>query len=319
MKKRDFMGGVLGAGLAGMLPQLKAQTRPVVQLVVPFAAGGVYDIFARLLASTLQRLGKQTVVVVNRPGAGGIVAAGAVVRSRPDEAIFMLTSNAQLMQPMLASATQSIKDTFSSLRYACVLGQQDSFWLVPGASGIRTAADFSAKYRNKPMALNMGSQGAGSVGHLLGAALAHEWQLDTVHVPYNGSPAIARGLLSGDIDYAFMNYENFRAHLPTDAIVPLAVASDQRSTVLPSVPSASSLGLKSINHGVWFAMTHAAHADYAVVNGFVSDTAEALMDRTFLDKATEMGLRVNMQSGEKMQKFMSAERQYWSKMIANYL
>lgn len=319
MKKREFMGSLLGAGLTSIVPQLRAQTSPVVQLVVPFAAGGLADSLARLLASTMQRLSNQTVVVVNRVGASGIVAAGTLMRSRPDEAVFMLTSNAQLMQPMLPSATQSIKDTFSSLRYASILCQLDSFWLVPGASGIRTAAEFSAKYRNKPIALNMGSQGAGSVGHLLGAALAHEWQFEAVHVPYNGSPAITRGLLSGDIDYAFMNYLDFRAHMGTDAIVPLAVASDQRSNTLPSLPTAPSLGLKSINNGVWFALTHAVHAETAVVTDFQVGLGSALMDRTFLEKTKEMGLRMNVQSGEKMQKFIVEERKYWSKMISNFL
>lgn len=319
MKKREFLGRIVGASLVAAVPRLSAQTRPVVQLVVPFQAGGLADSLARLLALYLQNLRQRSVVVLNRPGASGIVAASSVMRARPDEASFMLTSNAQLMQPLLADASASVKEIFDGLRYAGILCELDSFLLVPGAAGIKTAAEFLAKNRSSKRALNMGSQGNGSTGHLLGAALAHEWKLDMVHVPYNGSPAITRGLLSGDVDYAFMNYLNFQSHLATGAIVPLAVASDRRSKVLPAVPTAVSVGLKSINHGVWFAMTHASHIEPMILSDFMTDLSAVMLDARFLEKAAEMGLTIRYKKGEAAHKFIDDERQYWSKMIGNFL
>jgi len=319
MNKREFLGGIVGASLVTAVPRLSAQTRAVVQLVVPFQAGGLADSLARLLALNLQNLRQRSVVVINRPGASGIVAVSSVMRSRPDEASFLLTSNAQLMQPLLADATASVKEVFDGLRYAGILCELDSFMLVPGTAGVKTAAEFLAKNRSSKKVLNMGSQGTGSTGHLLGAALAHEWKLDMVHVPYNGSPAITRGLLSGDIDYAFMNYLNFQSHITTGAVVPLAVASDRRSNVLPSVPTAVSVGLKSINRGVWFAMTHASHIEPMVVSDFMADISAVMIDPRFREKAAEMGLSIHYKKGEAAQNFIDLERQFWSKMIRDFL
>jgi tripartite-type tricarboxylate transporter receptor subunit TctC len=314
MKKREFMGGLLGAGLTSIVPQLRAQTSPVVQLVVPFAAGGLADSLARLLASTMQRLSNQAVVVVNRTGASGIVAAGALMRSRPDEAVFMLSGTSQLLQPLVAQHQSSVRDVFEGLRHAYLLCHQDSFLVVSRAS-----TDLFNLNRKRDSAANLGSLGIGSAGHLLGASLAREANMAHVHVPYNGSPAITQGLLSGDINYAFMAYENFRSHIATGGIVPLAVASDKRSTLLPNVPTVTSLGFKSVNRGTWFALTHSANADERMLSSIFADMKNVLTDKLFLSGMTEMGLTPNVLSGEKLKNFMASDQSYWAERIAKVL
>jgi tripartite-type tricarboxylate transporter receptor subunit TctC len=314
MKKRMFMGGLLGASLANMVPPLRAQTRPVIQLVVPFAAGGLADSLARLLASTMQRLGKQTLVVVNRPGASGAVAAGALIRSRPDEAIFLLSGISQVLQPLIAKPHSSVAEVFDGLRYMHLLCHQDSFMVVSSKSN-----DFFAYHRKRMTDLNLGSLGVGSVGHLMGVTLAREADLKHVHIPYNGSPGIIQGLLSGEIHYAFMAYENFKSLLLPGGLVPLAVASEKSSVSLPNVPTAPSLGFKSVNRGTWFALSHAAHADAAVVASFFADMEDVLKDQRLLTGMSEMGLIHSVQSGEKLKKFIASEQSYWSKRISEVL
>jgi tripartite-type tricarboxylate transporter receptor subunit TctC len=314
MKKREFMGGLLGVGLTSVVPQLRAQKIPVVQLIVPFSAGGLADSVARLLASTMQRLSNQTVVVVNRAGASGIVAAGTLMRSRPDEAVFMLSGTSQLLQPLVAQHQSSVRDVFEGLRHSYLLCQQDSFWVVSRAS-----TDFFNLNRNRDSVANLGSLGIGSAGHLLGASLAREANMTHVHVPYNGSPALAQGLLSGNIDYAFMAYENFRSHIVSGGIVPMAVASEKKSALLPNVPTVTSLGFKSVNRGTWLALTHSANADERMLSSIFADMKNVFTDKHFLSGITEMGLTPNFLSGEKLKNFIASDQSYWAERIAKVM
>lgn len=314
MKKRDLLQGIIGAGLISQVPLTISKTLSNVQLIVPFSAGGLADNFARVLASAIERKGRYNIIVSNRPGATGMLAAGTALRSRPDELTFVLTATGQLIQPMLTADNSLSREIFNGLRHVYLLCQQDSFMVVSGNSNIRSLSEFKNKYNSN--SLNLGSLGVGSVGHLLGTSLALELDLKAVHIPYNGSPAIIQGLMSGDVAYAFMAHDNFRSHVKSNAIIPIAVASDKISPLLPYVPTAKSQGVKSVDHGTWFALAHGKQMNEELLTDFFNDFHEVLIDPILLTAMKGMGLKSNFKKNKELDEFINNEISFWRNRIA---
>jgi tripartite-type tricarboxylate transporter receptor subunit TctC len=263
----------------------------------------------------MNRIGNYNFIVVNRPGAGGIVAASALARSRPDELTLMLAVTAQLIQPLQPAATSTVREAYAGVRYAMLIGGQDSYLVVSGASGIRGVEDLREAHRARGSALAFGSLGVGSAGHLQGIAVARDLGIDAIHVPYNGSAAVLQGILNGDIHYALLAHESFRARLSGDVVRPLAVASTERSVALPAIPTAPSLGLPSIDRGTWFALTHAAQSEPAGVARFVEDLAVIYSEPDRLRPILDLGVQPRMLTGPRLEQFLAEERRYWSRRL----
>lgn len=316
--RRQWNGAAMSLA-ATLLPApapAQAIPRQALQLIVPFAAGGVADVLARWLADAWSRKRGQQVVVVNRPGAAGTIAAAALARSRPEEAALMLTSQSVLVQTLLTSTPAAAREMLAAMRYASLVALQDSFLVVAAKSGLRSLGELQARHGDGRQAAAFASLGVGSLGHVLGTTLARELGIDVVHVPYNGSPPILQALLSADIDFAFMAYENFRTQLAAGAVTPLVVAADRASHMLPAVPGAPSLGLKSLNRGTWFAIAHAAHAEPAFVARTTEDIASILSDPQVAKGISDLGLQPNPRTGDALQQHLASERAYWTRRMA---
>ena len=315
--RRRWNGAALSMA-AALLParvQGGALRQPV-QLIVPFAAGGLADSVARLLAEAWDRKHGQPVVVLNRPGAVGTIATAALVRSRPDEPTLMVMSQSSFVSPLMASTSAAVREMFAAVRYSGLVALQDSFLVVAGNSGLRSFADFEARHGRGQRAAAYASLGLGSLGHVLGLTLAQELGIDAVHIPYNGSPPILQSLLAGDVLYAFTAYENFRSQLATGAVTPLVVAADRPSPVLPGVPGAASVGLKAVNRGSWFALAHAAHADSAFVAKASAELMSLLSDPQVVSSIRTMGLQPSPLVGDALQQHLASERIYWAQRVS---
>lgn len=314
MKKRDLIRGIIGTGLITQVPLTVSKSSSIAQFIVPYSAGGLADTFARLLASAIERRGRYTIVVTNRPGATGMVAAGTVLRSRSDEVAFVLTATGQLIQPLLTTESSLSRETFIGLRHAYLLCQQDSFMVVSGYSNIRNLIDF--KYKYDSILPNLGTLGVGSVGHLLGTSLALALDLKNVHIPYNSSAAIIQGLMSGDISYAFMAYDNLHSYIKSNTLLPIAVAAGKSSPLLPHVPTAKSQGVKSVDRGTWFALAHGKQMNEELVFEFFKDFNEVLNDPILLAGMKMMGLKADFRKDKELSDFMENEITFWKKRIA---
>lgn len=316
MRRRLTAGAALAMFAAALPARAQMVPRHAVQLIVPFAPGGVADTLARWLADAWSRKRGQPVVVINRPGAGGTIAAGALVRTRPEETALMLTSQSVLVQTLLTSTPVAAREMLAAMRYASLVALQDSFLVVAAKSGLRSLGEFQARHGDGRHAAAFASLGVGSLGHVLGTTFARDLRIDVVHVPYNGSPPILQALLSGDVDFAFMAYENFRTQLAAGALAPLMVAADRASHMLPAVPGAPSLGLKSLNRGTWFAIAHAAHAEPAFVARATEEIVSILSDPLVAKGISDMGLQPSPRTGDALHQHLAAERGYWTRRMA---
>jgi tripartite-type tricarboxylate transporter receptor subunit TctC len=315
MEKRNFLQGIIAAGMTSQVPWAVSKSIDNVQLIVPFSAGGLADTFARMIAAAIERRGRYNIVVTNRPGATGMVAAAAALRSRSDELVFVLTATGQLIQPMLTTENSLSKETLNGLSHAYLLCQQDSFMVVSGNANIRNLADFRAKFKKELISPNLGSLGVGSVGHLLGTSLAKGLDLKTVHIPYNGSAGIIQGLMSGDLHYAFMAYDNLRSHVNSNALVPIAVSSDSVSALFPHVPTVKSQGIKFVDRGTWFALAHGKQMNEEILSIFIKDFSDVLIDPIFLMGMKGIGLKPDFKKGKELDDFLSSEISFWRNRI----
>lgn len=311
MKKRAFLKQLLGSGMMMNAPFSFAKNKLLVQLIVPFAPGGLADILARLLATAVQKRGQYNMVVVNRPGATGMVALNALMRTRPDEMALMLTSTGQLIQSLISGKQKDSHNILANLRYGYLLGHQDGFMVVPEQLKIHTLSDFELTFKNKSVLPNLGTLGIGSVGHLQGVTLASALNLLPIHVPYNSSTGIVQGFLSGDIHYAFMAFENFKTQMNANLIVPVAVAASKTSPLLPHVPTFNSLGVKSVNRGTWFALAYGKHMQSDLVGEFYENFKDIFLEEDVLTDIRNMGISPDFKKKETLDQFITSEIAYW--------
>lgn len=241
IRRRALLAAALAACAAApaLAQQADARAPSVVRIVVPFGPGGSNDIIARAIAPLLAKRLESSVVVDNRPGAGGSIGADHVSKAAKDGATLLLTSASLLT----AAATQPKLpfDPVTGLAPVAMIGDGPMLLAVPGASSYRTPADVVADARARPGVLNYGSAGIGSIGHLSHEVLNDTAGIRTVHVPYKGAADALLGLGGDQIQLMITNYSSVAAQLKSGKVRAVAVTSAKPSPAFPELPTLSSV------------------------------------------------------------------------------
>jgi tripartite-type tricarboxylate transporter receptor subunit TctC len=289
MTSRIAMLFVLALGAPPVIADWNA-TRPL-KLVVPFAPGGQPDVVARALAEPLSKALGQPVIVENRPGAGGNIAAEIVSRSVPDGHTLLMGTNGPLaVSPALERNLPY--DVARDLEPVTLVGTSPNLIVVRSDSGIDSLAALVARAQARPGALNFASVGKGSISQLSMELLNSMARMSTVHVPYNGGAPAVTALLAGDVQVLSLNPTAIIPHVQAGKLRVLAQTGARRSPLIPDVPTVSELGYPGYEAAVWMAvMVHDStpkaaiarlHAELAKI---IRDpaTKASLWDRQWID------------------------------------
>lgn len=231
----------------------QAQTWPAkpIKIVVGFAPGGTTDVMARVMAQSLSEALGQPVVVDNKPGASGNVAASEVIRAAADGHTFLIaptsfeTANPFLFKQTIAPA----KD----LTPVVGVGRSQMYLLVKPESTVKDAKDFVAYARANPGKLSYSSAGAGTPPHLAGELFKKVTGVFATHIPYRGAAPALQDVLANQADYVFDPGIGF-PHVRSGKVRMLAVAGAKRSSFFPEVPTLAELGFKGAELDIWFGL-----------------------------------------------------------------
>lgn len=206
-----------------------------IRFVVPYAAGGGPDVLTRQFTPRLSKALGQTVVVDNRVGAGGLIAAEYVAQQAPDGHTWLLGSSTHLTQKLLQP--KSSFDPIKSFAHVLRLSTAPSLLVVRAGAPYRSLADLLAAARSAPGRLNYGSGGIGSAAHLTAATLVHQAGVECTHIPYRGSVELGAALAAGDIQFAIPTASTVAPLLQTGQLRALAISSSQRERLWPELPT----------------------------------------------------------------------------------
>ena len=215
-------------------------SRPL-RVLVPFGAGGVADLTARVVAQHMAGTLGQPVVIENRPGAGGVVAADGVAKAPADGHTLLLMSNANAVSVSLFESLPF--DTVRDFQPVSTLGTFDLALFVPAGSPFKSWSDLAAHARKQPGSLNVGTIQIGSTQNLAAELMKTAAGLDFQVVPFNGSPAVFSALRGGQLDAVVEILTPMMPHVKAGAVRALVVTNDRRSSALPDVPSAREAGV----------------------------------------------------------------------------
>jgi len=252
MKKRELLAGLALLPLAKPALAQEYPSRPI-RLLVGFAAGGSSDVFARAIAPRMQALLGQPVVIENRPGAGGNIATEATARSAPDGYTLLLGTIGPLaINPTLYGNLSF--DPLKDLTPVSLIGEVPNVLAVPVDRPFRSVGDIITAAKARPEALNFGSSGIGSAGHLAAEQLNLMAGIRTTHVPYRGGGALLPELIAGRVDYAFTTALNGIPQAEAGKLRILGVPNGKRVALLPGIPTIAESGLPGFDGVDWAAM-----------------------------------------------------------------
>src|SRR6185437_6658289 len=221
-----------GAGTASA--QSTFPTKPV-HIYVPYAAGGGVDILTRTLGDVVSRQWGQTVVVENRPGAGGVVASQALVQSPPDGYALIMVASGHATNPFLYPKIPY--DTFKDFTPISLVASSPNIMLVRKDSPFKTVGDVIAAAKAKPGSLSFGHAGNGTSTHLAGELFRNLAKVDIAPIPYKGGVPAINDLLAGQIPMSFNNGPESVGQLQAGTVRALGVTTASRASFLPDVPS----------------------------------------------------------------------------------
>src|SRR5690606_10381365 len=243
----------LSSVAAPVLAQESFPSKPI-QFIVPYSAGGPLDGMARLLAEKVKGdLG--TVVVENKPGAGGNIGAGIAAKAKPDGytlvmgAVAINAINPWLYQELPFDPVTSFEPVVLVASVPNVLILNSEFAANNKINSVQDLVDYAQK---NPGLLNFGSGGNGSAGHLAGELLNVRADINTVHVPYAGAAPAKMALLAGQTNFMFDNLASASALIKEGKVKALAVTTADRSSIYPDLPTMQEAGVKAFDIGTWF-------------------------------------------------------------------
>ena len=306
---------VLALGLvAGGAGAQSYPTRPV-KIIVPFAAGGGPDVQTRQMAPKLAEALGGTVVVENRVGAAGIVAAEVVAQAAPDGYTLISGSISQVVQKILRPAAKF--DPQTSFAPISITNSAPTVLIVPADSPVKSAKELAAAIKAKPGQFNFGSGGVGTAAHISGATLVSVLGLNAIHVPYRGSVEIMPALLGGQIQFAFPIAGTAVPHVKSGKARALATTGAKRLPSLPDVPTMKELfGDELFVQESWGGLWAPAGTPAPIIAKLFAATRQAMADPGLRAQFSAGGAEVELSaSPEEFSAFMRAESAKWAKLI----
>lgn len=313
LARRSLM---LTAAIALTLGTLQVQAQPFpskpIQLMVAAPAGGPSDNLARALAEGLSRELGQPVVIDNKPGAGGLIAAEAARRASPDGHTLHMTwiGNATL-RALNPKAALDINKDFVHITQM-VYGA--NILVVHPSTGFRSLADLVTHARAHPGKLSYASSGNGSSGHLAMEMLRQYAGLDMVHIPYRGGAPALNDVLAGQVPLMFINQDAVLPHARSGKLVPLAITSPQRNAVFPDLPTVAESGFAGFEATAWAGLSVPQGTPKPVVDRLHA-AAVAAMQGSFRSKQEATGAVVVASSPAQFTAHVQKETDNWTQVI----
>lgn len=286
-------------------------TKPV-RLIVPYSAGGPTDGVARLIAQYLEKNLGQPVVVQNRPGAGGAVGVGEVLRASPDGYTLALVAPGPVAG---LPALQKLPYELSDIQYIAGVAQYPSVISVRAQSGISTLKELIEEAMKAPGKLNYSSAGKGTAQHIGAELFRQEAAIDTLHIPYKGAAPATTALLAGEVQYEVSDLAPVLSFHRAGTLKVLAVAGPERLPQLPDVPTTAEAGLPG------FTMEKTVYGligPVGVPQGIIDRIGQAVQAVTDTEAVKtflyEQGGSATYQSGRHYRETMAAEFVKWKRI-----
>jgi len=284
-----------------------------VHIFVPYAAGGGVDILARTLGDVVSRQWGQTVVVENRPGAGGVVASQALVASPPDGYTLIVVASGHATNPFLYPKIPY--DTFKDFTPISLLASSPNILLVRADSPFKTLGDMIAQASAKPASLSFGHAGTGTSTHLAGELLKNLAKIDLNAIPYKGGAPSINDLLGGQIPMSFNNGPESVGQLEAGTVRALAVTTASRAPFLPNVPSMAE-AVPGYDTEVWWGLLGPAGMPSDLLAKLSHDFVAALNTEPVKERLAKLGASPIGSSPEAFDAKIHADYKKWGPIIA---
>lgn len=312
LQRRDLLA-LLGAACAPAVWAQPAFPSRALRIVVPFGAGGVADLTARTVAQKMAQGLGQPVVIENKPGAGGVGASDTVAKAAADGHTLLLMSNASAVSATLFKSLPY--DTVRDFTPVSTLGFFDIGVVTAAESRFKTLGELLAYARTNPGKLNVGSINIGSTQNLAAELFKSHAGVDLQIVPFNGTPAVVNALRGGQIDVAVEIIAPLMGQIRGGVLRVLAVTSEQRSAVLPEVPTTREAGLPGYLASSWNALAVPAATPREVVARLQREIQAALADAEVARRLRELNIEPRGMSPEQTATFLQSEIRRWGDVI----
>lgn len=300
---------LLGAGSTLAQAQTVYPSQPI-KFIVPYPAGGATDVLARMVAQKMQDSWQQTVVVENKPGAGGTIGNNQVAKAPADghTVLFGIVALVQQMT-LMKLPYDPIKDFAPISRVAI----SPSVLAASPTLPVNNLAEFTSLVKANPGKHSIGSYGPGTSAHLQGALLNLQSGLDLTHVPYQGGAPLVTAMIGGQLSSAFLDAGSSKQHLPKFKL--LGVTGTERLSWLPNVPTLKEQGLNSYEPMGWFGLFLPGATPKPVVDKFSAETQRILKLPDVREKIEAMGLIPGGETTESFTKIVKSDADIYARII----
>jgi tripartite-type tricarboxylate transporter receptor subunit TctC len=285
-----------------------------VRLLCPFPPGGGVDITARALAQELSASLGQPVLVENRPGAGGNVAAAEVARAAPDGHTLFVTLNAlHAISPHLYAKLPF--DAMKDFDFITPLVAFNNVLVVGPAAQLRSVQELIGAAKREPGKLTFASSGNGTNIHLVGELFKLMAGVDMVHVPYKGSAPALTDLMGGSVALMFDTIPSAIAHVKSGKLRALGVTGAKRSPLMPEVPTIAESGLPGYEVTSWYGLIGPAGIPQAVLARLNAEAVKAADSAAFRSRMEPLGFEIVTAAPGRMVQMLEADSARWAKVI----
>src|SRR5262245_52524833 len=285
----------------------EAQTWPAkpIRVIVPFTPGSGTDIIARTVSERLSPQLGQPIVIENRPGAGGTIGGAIVAKSDPDGYTLFVHSSSYTVTP--STYKDLPYDTLRDLTGVMPLGLLPNVLVMAPSKGIRSVKELVAAAKAKPGTMNSASVGVGSATHLNAERFRLGAGIDTVNVPFKGSPEALTEIITGRVDFYFCPVVAILPLLKDGKVVALAVGSSRRSSALPELPTTLEAGVPNSDYNFWVGMFAPAKTPRETVNRIYQEAGKALRTAEVREKMARLGAEPMEYSPEAFNAYLREE------------
>ena len=286
-------------------------TKPI-RLVIGFGPGGGTDIMARVLAQVMSEALGQPIIVDNRPGASGSIAAADVIKSPPDGTSFLIgaTSTETANPSLLRNNITPAKDLIP----VGGVGRMQMYLVARSSLPVNDAKGLVELARKNPGKLSYASAGAGTPPHLAGELLKQQANIFATHIPYRGSAPALMDVVSGQVDFVYDIGISF-PHIRAGRVKLLAVASSKRSPFFPDVPTLEEQGIKGTDLDIWFGAWAPKGTPPEIISRFQLELAKALAQPSVKQRFTDMSAETATLSPADFRKLLVDEERELSTLI----